>query len=104
MVGIVFINTEINPKVFPSRELQNLHVFFSHQNRDYLDHDSYVDCSRIYDKDIKMIQNRLIDDIERLFGQLSEDDLQIILTKIQSSRTISNKQKLRYGLNLSDYH
>lgn len=42
-LGTVYINTHINPNVFPTEELKQLHIPLESDNRDYLDHDSFVD-------------------------------------------------------------
>jgi hypothetical protein len=89
-LATVFINSEINPFINFSPELQQLHCFFKANGREYLDHDSYVNCSTIY------IRNH--DELhEALEGLLNESDLQIIRSKIVSSPKIKGRDKKRFG-------
>ena len=43
----VYINTELNMKVNYNLDLQCQHIEFTADGRDYLDHTSFVDCSKL---------------------------------------------------------
>ena len=43
LFAAIFINSEINPNIFPTQELKDLNLKLLASERDYLDHDSYAD-------------------------------------------------------------
>ena len=45
--GIVYINSDVNPNIFKDPRVIKLHLEFKSKGRNYLDTDSYVDCSQI---------------------------------------------------------
>jgi len=96
-LATVYINSEINPFVNFSPELQDLHCFFDATGRDYLDHDSYVDCSAIYIRNHDELHEALKTRPDALIGLLTESDLQTIRSKIVSSPKIKGKDKKRFG-------
>lgn len=94
----VFINSEINPKIFPSKELQDLHIAFDAVNREYLSHSSFVDCSNLIEQDIAAIKQKLSDSPDMHLGFLSEADLNEVQSKIKGAKTIALEIKEKYGL------
>lgn len=98
LFATVFINTEINPNVFPSKDLQDLHISLDAVGRDYLSYSSYVDCSNIYEQDVKTVKEQLAESPDMHLGCLSEDDLNIIQSKIKTAKTISLATKKKYNL------
>jgi len=98
LFATVYINTEINPFLFNTPELQALHLPIASFGRDYLDHDSYIDCSQILVKkkeDLKAIYEK---DLSCHLGYLSEGDFKQIRKTITETRTISIKKKKEFGL------
>ena len=96
-VAISVINTEINPNVLRTKELRDLQLPLKSHGRPYLDHDSYLDCSRIFERDIESIRNTIITDIDTYLDQMSNIDIRSAEVKIRSARTIPVKLKKRYG-------
>ena len=93
----VYINTELNIKVNYNLDLQCQHIEFQAAGRDYLDHTSFVDCSKL--KIIEraelcaIIQNRPA----IIIGKLDQQDFEIIRRQLICSKTIKGKIKKRYG-------
>lgn len=93
----VYINTELNMKVNYNLDLQCQHIEFQASGRDYLDHNSFVDCSKL--KIIEraelctIIQNRPT----VVIGKLAETDFEVVRRQITCSTTIKGKIKKRYG-------
>ncbi len=56
-LAYVLINTEINPNLFPTQSLKDLHLELDTIGRSYLTHTSYVDCSQIKEEDAESIKN-----------------------------------------------
>ena len=96
-MAISVINTEINPNVLRTKELRDLQLPLKSHGRSYLDHDSYLDCSRIFERDIQSIRNTIITDIDTYLDQMSNIDIRSAEVKIRSARTIPVKLKKRYG-------
>ncbi len=97
-LGTVYINTHINPNVFPTEELKQLHIPLESDNRDYLDHDSFVDCSKLYEKKLSEIKLIIEADVDSYLGELSPEDYKIIRDKIKISKNISVHVKKKFGL------
>jgi hypothetical protein len=94
----VLINTEINPRLFPTKDLRDLHIELEEKTRDYLNHNSYVDCSQIHEQDINEVKKLILEDTKIHLGRLSEEDLTTITEKIKTAKTISSKTKKKFGL------
>jgi hypothetical protein len=94
----VLINSEINPNVFQSKDLQDLHISLDSTGRDYLSHSSFVDCSNLIEQDIASIKKRLSEFPDMHIGSLSEEDLNKVKSKIKDAKTISLATKKKYNL------
>ena len=98
LLGTVYINSEVNPNLFPTKKLKDLHIFFPSKKRKYLNHDSYVDCSQIKPKSKKEIEDILEEHSESYLGELTQDDLKLVKEVTKSAFTIDNFTKKRFGL------
>jgi hypothetical protein len=94
----VFINSEINPKVFPSKELQDLLIGLDADGRAYLTHPSFVDCSNLIEQDIASIKEQLTEFPDMHLGFLNEEDLDTVRSKIKKAKTIPLATKKKYNL------
>jgi hypothetical protein len=94
-IGISFINTESIPLDDPI--LQKSQLFLPSAGRPYLTHDSYLDCSRIYEEDLIDIKGIISEDPEAIKGKLSQEDLAEAEELIIFSPTVVTKLKKRYG-------
>lgn len=88
-LGTVFVNTDINIRHINSPELAKLHYKLSQKRyRNFLKHDSYVDCSDVKHR----IQTSFLSDLNysgEIVGALAIDDLKNVLYLIESSDTIA---------------
>lgn len=98
MFATIFINSEINPNVFPNKELRDLNLKLIASERPYLDHDSYADCSNIKKRDASWLLSVIGDDPTKVIGELTEADLGEIRLRIKSARTITPTIKKTFGL------
>jgi hypothetical protein len=57
IVGMLYINSQINPNVFPTEELRSYHIPLDAEKCSFLDHDSYLDCSQILELPIDQIKD-----------------------------------------------
>ncbi len=97
LLGTVFINSEINSKIFTTEELRSLHISIDAANNDFIDHDSFIDCSSIRERSYDEIKQLLSKDTECLKGIVSETTMSIITETITNAKTISVKQKRKFG-------
>ncbi len=97
-VGTLYVNSEINPNLFKTEELRNLHLKLQAHGRDYLSHDSFADCSKVYEKDFDDLLSVLEDDASNLLGELNTEDLKSVKQKVKEARTIAVRIKKKYGL------
>jgi|WetSurMetagenome_2_1015567.scaffolds.fasta_scaffold473481_2 hypothetical protein len=99
-VGALIINSEINKSVFSEgsylHSLQKEILYFD--GCKYLDHNSFVDCSYIYQWPKDEVVSILTSDIERILGELLEPEWNAILKAVRETRLISLKTKKKYGV------
>lgn len=93
-VAILFINTDPlrNPCLRKEQMLLKL------KGRPYLDHDSYLDCSKIYERSIGKIKEIFLKDTSAYLNMMSEMDISEAKAVIRMSRIISLKTKEKYDL------
>lgn len=96
--GYLFLNSQINPNVFPTARLRAFHLPLEAAGREYLDHDSYLDCSDIKDMDLNRLKEIIFRDPSQHIGKLNEIDLETAKEKLKNAPTISKKQKEKYAL------
>ena len=94
----VRINSEKNANVFRTSYLETLCVTIKNSNYDFLDHNSFVDCSKVVEWETKVLGNLLKDDPDILKGNLEEKDLDSIRSVLSTARTIEPKKRKKYGL------
>ena len=97
-VGYLFINSQINPNCFPSAELRALHLPLQANERDYLDHDSYLDCSDIKNITLNELKDIISQNPQQHIGKLSTTDIEAAIDIVKNAPTISKKQKEKYNL------
>ncbi len=97
-MGTVFINSEINPNIFRTDELRNLHVPLNAQGNDFIDHDCFVDCSSIKERSFGEIRQLLSNDPECSKSIVSETTMEVIVQTIRNAVTISSSQKRKFGV------
>ena len=97
-VGLLFINSDITKNAFKNRNLKRLHLLLESKKRIYLDHDSYLDCSRLNERSYEELLNKCIADINIYLGSFSNTDIAEAQKLVESAKTISPILKRRYGL------
>jgi hypothetical protein len=98
IVGMLYINSQINPNVFPTEELRSYHILLDAENYSFLDHDSYLDCSQIIELPIDKIKDIHAAESDSYIGRLNEENIDIAIHIVTSAKTISKKTKKRFLL------
>ncbi len=96
----IFINSEINPAIFPTQHLRDLNLQLTADDRDYLDHNSYADCSSIQKRTVDWLLEIVSENPSSVIGEVSEGDLNEIRGLIKSAKTIAPSIKKIFGLYL----
>lgn len=91
-VAILFINTDH----LQNQRLRKEQMFLKSEGRPYLDHDSYLDCSKIYERSIGKIKEMFQNDTSVYLDTMSERDISEAKAVIRKSRIISLKTKEKY--------
>ncbi len=97
-VGVVYINSDINFNVLPTKELQELQFPVSTAGRDYVEHDSFVDCSQLREHGYAALLRETQNEPGIILGQVSPADLTTIYSLVKGAKTISPKLKKKYHL------
>jgi len=99
---LLFINSRIHPYIARRPDLQVCQVRLSALEYDFLDRDSFVDCSKVIaDFGEDDIKQQLLDDVGRVRGELNASTIREIITAVQSARTISPRYKRSIVTSLS---
>ncbi len=78
--------------------LKQFHLPLKAEGRNYLDHDSFLDCSNLYEYEYNKLLEKCIEDIQTYLDILNEKDMVKILNLTATAKTISRKLKNRYDL------
>lgn len=98
-VGYLLLNSHINPNYFPTAKLRALHLPLKKTaDRNYLDHDSFLDCSTIHNIDLNKLKEIISNDPRRHIGKLNDTDLDQAIETVKNAPTIPKKQKEKYNL------
>lgn len=97
-IAAVYLNSELNTNIFRNKKMQALQIPLKEDGREYLEHDSYVDCSFLHVKQIEKLNEEFKQDRLESLGQTSKEDFDLIKGTLISADTISIKQKKQYGL------
>lgn len=88
--GGVIINSKINPHIPMS--IKKYHVPIECSRYSFLDHDSFVDCSKLKTTTIEKFGHW------QFLGALLEEDVQLITATIQKSPNETNERLIMFGL------
>jgi hypothetical protein len=98
LVGTVFINSELNIDALTKQHQRFQYKLLKTKDREFLDRDSFVDCSDLRERDYSEIQNIVISDQNSVIGILSDKDLMNINFNIVDATTIPNQLKKKYHI------
>ena len=91
--GSVLVNTKMNPKASYSDEFLSAQYLLQQKNySDFLDYDSFVDCGVIFSIPLQKLKSG------KYYGLLNEEDLSSIMDILETTDTLSTKQKKQFGI------
>lgn len=97
-IGTIFINTDVNWNVINSQEILELQYPVKHSENEYLDNDSFIDCSKLIKMEYEYVKNAIVEKPGCVLGKVKDDDLEIIYTLVKSSPNISPIELQSIGL------
>jgi hypothetical protein len=98
-IGLVHINSEVNPNVNYNVLLRNEHIDFQvNENRYFLSHNSYINCSDLIIKDKKDIIELLTKSPKMHLGFLNKEDYILVHNKVANSAVIVRGTKKEFGI------
>lgn len=93
LYGSVLVNTNMNPKAQYSEEYLSAQYLLQKENYpDFLRYDSFVDCGQIIPIPFAKLERG------EYFGALNNDDSQRIFDILETTDTLSTKEKKKYGI------
>jgi len=99
MIACTLINSEVNINVFPTEELQALHLpLIKGEDKPYIDYDCFLDCSEIVELSYDEVATHLEEEPGCHLGQMGDKELGATHQLLKSARTISPRVKRMYGI------
>lgn len=96
LAATLFINSEVNPDVISSPELQALqHKLFA-DKYDFLKHDSFIDCSALRERSINSLEQLMSTATDSFLGTLDETDFPAVKKLLISAKSIPVRLKKKY--------
>lgn len=91
--GSVLVNTRQSPKACFSDEYLSAQFLLKQSDYpEFLKYDSYADCGELFSVPIMKLQRGFY------FGKLNDDDMRGIMNILETTDTLSTKQKKRFGI------
>ncbi len=88
------INSRIHPFIANRPDLNRRQVKLQTVDYDFLDHDSYINCSEVIDSfDEDEIRQQILGELSRLKGKLTQVTKREIIRVVRGARTISRRNK-----------
>lgn len=97
IVAMVIINSEINANVFRTEFLRSQHILISSKgHEDFLDHDSFIDCTKLQSKRKSEVIDYIKNNPRKVFN-VSEETCRKINQMITTSKLIPIAEKKLFG-------
>ncbi len=96
VVGFFFINSNINPVVMRRPEQLAMQYPLRHLDYDFLRYDSFLCATAIRKIPISKLAQTVSDGITTYMGQLTDADLEAVLSACRASRLFSKSEKQKY--------
>ena len=89
IISYVTINT--------NKGIEDLSVKIKCSEYDFLQYDSWIDCSKLLQEKIRVLINYIKDNPDKVLGNIDDNTLEKIDRRIKSSPTISKKEKEKFN-------
>lgn len=96
VIGFFYINSKINSNIIRKDEQYKLQYLLSPIDYTFLNHDSYIDATKISEIQKQVISRSIMDGNTSLKGELKDNHLQELLTLLRESKLFTPIQKRMY--------
>lgn len=93
-VAFVFINS----KPAPNPALKKLQLHLPVKKCPFLNHDSYLDCSQLYELSLQNVKSKLTHSFDAYLGELDERILKDAYMAVVSAKTVEKQLKKKYKI------
>jgi len=93
-LAFIFINS--NPA--PNPALRSLQLRLPVGKCPFLDHDSYLDCSQVYEWELQTVKNQLMNSLDVHIGELNSGILKNACNAVASAKTVAKRLKNKYKI------
>jgi hypothetical protein len=98
VIGHLYINSNLNLQCLNTDELRNLQIYLEAEGREYLDRDSFLDCSHLVTMTLEDLKAAYDKDSDIYLGNLLNEELDQAREKASSADTITRKLKKMFDL------
>ena len=97
IVGFLLINSKVNKYMNFTAELIEQHYPIKSENHDFIRHDSFVDCTEIFEIGFDAILGELVETKASYLGEVDQDTLGRINGMLKESPIIPQNIKSKFG-------
>jgi hypothetical protein len=98
-----FINTDLPELAYHNQQFKDQQLLLLEADDPFLKHDSWLDCSTIYDRfELGEIQEALVNDLGLIKGYISKKTAEAVLDVIMDSDSLEGRHINQISLELSD--
>jgi len=98
------INSEINKFKLSRPYLSQCQVCIEDKQHGFLDHNSFVDCTKSIKIDYSEFESQLLSDMSRFKGKIIPEVQREVISAVQKSRTINRRDKALIITSLTNTH
>ncbi|MFK5915551.1 MAG: hypothetical protein QM484_14385 [Woeseiaceae bacterium] len=88
-IRVFTINSEIHPFIKSKEHLLSGQILLNKSDHEFLDHDSYINCTEIVDIPVEDVEGQVIDDMSRIKGSISDGTREKVLSAVNESLTLT---------------
>lgn len=96
LVASVFINTNIYFKIINNKELEELQYHIDIEKIPFIEHNSVIDCSKVFIEPYEKYKAALINNAVRKKGELPKDEIDNVVNLLRKSKEITRKTKKKF--------
>jgi hypothetical protein len=96
-LAALLINSEVNEIINYNKELKSHHLPLIANDCEYLDKDSFIDCTEIQYLELDALNNKIREKPEIIIGEMNKSDMDKVMRKVIDSPLIKGKHKNKCG-------
>jgi hypothetical protein len=101
-VQVLVINSKLANYILARTDLKRCQVRLEAAGHDFLQSDSFLNCGEVYRVSTEDIERQLVEDMNRIRGEISVQARFAVLEAIRTSRTLTRQQRGQLLSSLED--